>query len=113
MALQFVTKVCGCGKSFKTSNGSDKCYNCTLEDITHGNPPEEGDFNTAHIVSGTLTETERRYLQQDLESIENGTTTEEEFDDGRDDEEEYYPDEGEEDDWEFDENQAAKFGDEG
>jgi hypothetical protein len=79
MALQFVSKVCGCGKAFKTSNGSDKCYECTLEDITHGNPPEEGDFNTALIVSGTMTETERGYLQSDLESVENGRTTQEEY----------------------------------
>lgn len=72
MALQFFTKVCGCGKTFRTSNNSDKCYDCTLEDITHGNPPEEGDFNTAGIVSGTLTEAERGHLQQDLESVETG-----------------------------------------
>jgi hypothetical protein len=115
MALQFVSKVCGCGKAFKTSNDSDKCYDCTLEDIAHGNPPEEGDFNTARIVSGTMTETERGYLQRDLESVELGRTTEEEYEDGREDDEEYYPDEEEEDDddWEFNENEAAKWGDEG
>lgn len=114
MAPQFVTKTClGCGKSFQTSNNSDKCYNCTLDDITHGNPPEEGDFNTAGIVSGTLSVQERHNLQRDLESVELGRTTEEEYDDGRDDEEEYYPDEEERDDWEYNENDAAKWGDEG
>lgn len=115
MAQQFISKVCiGCKKSFQTSNNSDKCYDCTLEDICHGNPPEEGDFNTAGIVSGTLSAQERRYLQQDLESVELGRTTDEEYDDGQDDEDEYYPDEDdEEDNWEFDENEAAKWGDEG
>ncbi|MBU0650045.1 hypothetical protein KKG63_02490, partial [Patescibacteria group bacterium] len=48
MALQFVSKVCiGCRNEFRTSNDSDKCYNCTLDDLCHGMPPEEGDFNTA------------------------------------------------------------------
>lgn len=94
----FVEKVCGCGKTFRTSNDSDKCYDCTLEDITQGNPPEEGDFNTAGIVSGTLTDQERSYLQQDLESVELDRTT---------------PEEEEEDYWEFDEREAAKWGDEG
>ena len=115
MALQFVSKVCvGCEKAFRTSNNSAKCYDCTLEDITHGNPPEEGDFNTAGIVSGTLSAQERRYLQQDLESVELGRTTEEELGLGEEEDEEYYPDEEEEpDDWEYDEKEAAKWGDEG
>ncbi|OGZ60737.1 MAG: hypothetical protein A2919_01105 [Candidatus Spechtbacteria bacterium RIFCSPLOWO2_01_FULL_43_12] len=115
MAPQFVTKVCrGCGKEFQTSNDSDKCYNCTLEDICHGNPPEEGEFNTARIVSGTLSAQEYRYLQQDWGSVELGRTTEEELGLGEEEDEEYYPDEEEEpDDWEYNENEAAKWGDEG
>jgi len=32
--------------------------------------PEEGDFNTAAIQSGTMSAQERRWLQQDLESVE-------------------------------------------
>jgi len=93
MTLQFVSKVCiGCGKSFKTSNDSSKCYNCTLSDIPHGSAPEEGDFNTAGIVSGTLSTQERRYLQSDLEQVELGQTTQEEYEDsGYDGGEEYYP----------------------
>ncbi|OGC46109.1 hypothetical protein A3F07_04970 [candidate division WWE3 bacterium RIFCSPHIGHO2_12_FULL_38_15] len=103
MALHFVSKVCvGCGNGFQTSNNSDKCYNCTLDDITHGNPPEEGDFNTARIVSGTLSAQERNYLQQDLESAELGRTTEEDT-----------GDEEEDDDWEYDENEDARLGHEG
>jgi len=113
MVPQFVTKTCiGCGKSFQTSNGSDKCYNCILDDICHGNPPEEGDFNTAGVVSGTLSVQERRSLQSELESAELGRTTEEEYGD-EDEDEEYYPEEDESDDWEYDENEAAKWGDEG
>lgn len=101
MALQFVTKVCSnCFSSFKTSNDSSLCYNCTLDSITHGEPPEQGDFNTAAIVSGTLTETERASLQLDLESVELGRTTEEE------NEEEEEPEE----EWQFNEQQAAKWG---
>lgn len=93
MTLQFVTKVCiGCGKNFATSNNSNTCYNCTLKEITHGMPPEEGDFNTAGITSGTLSARERRYLQEDLESVECATGeewgTEEEPEDGWDDDQE-------------------------
>lgn len=80
MALQVVTKVCtGCGKEFRTSNDSNHCYDCCLNDIAHGTAPEEGDFNTARIVSGTLSTQERRYLQSDLEQVECGMTTEEEW----------------------------------
>jgi len=92
MALQFVSKVCvGCGKSFRTSNDSSKCYNCTLDGITRGWPPEEGDFNSAGIISGTLTAEERGYLQRDLESVELGRTTEEEYGYDQEEDEEYYP----------------------
>lgn len=105
MALQFVSKVCtGCGRAFRTSNDSSKCYNCTLSDITRGMPPEEGDFNTAGIVSGTLTAQERRYLQSDLESVER--TTDEEYGYDQDGDEEPYS-------WKFDEWEDAKLGHEG
>jgi hypothetical protein len=65
------TKTCiGCGEQFETSNDSDKCRSCTLNDLTGGLAPEEGDFNTAAIQSGTMSAQERRWLQQDLESVE-------------------------------------------
>ena len=41
-----------------------------LDGITRGAPPEEGDFNTALILSGRMTAQERRWLQEDLESVE-------------------------------------------
>jgi hypothetical protein len=102
MAPHFVTKECSkCHKQFDTSNNSDLCYSCTLDQVANGFPPEEGDFNTAGILSGTLTEAERHNLQQDLESVELGRTTQEEGE------------EEEPDDWEFDETEAARLGDEG
>ena len=106
MALQFISKVCGeCGITFRTSNDLSKCYNCTLVNITRGVAPEEGDFNSAGIISGTLPKQERRYLQSDLESVELGMTTQEEYEE---DEEEDCPD-----DWAYDEMGAARWGDEG
>ncbi len=99
----FVEKICGCGKTFKTSNNSEKCYDCTLKDFTNSNPPEEGDFYTAGIVSGTLTDQERYDMQQDLERIELGRTTQEEEDEDPDDF-----------DWGINaQNRAARFGEEG
>lgn len=73
------TKTCvGCGETFQTTNDSAKCYDCTLDELTRGRAPEEGDFNTAAITSGTLTEAEQGYLAKDLEAIECGRTTQEE-----------------------------------
>lgn len=43
-----------CGKEFSSSNQSALCFECTLKDHCNGNPPEEGDFNTAGILSGTI-----------------------------------------------------------
>ena len=47
-----------------------QCYSCTLLSLTRGLAPEEGDFNTASIQSGTITPQERQWLQEDLESVE-------------------------------------------
>ncbi|MBN1169383.1 hypothetical protein JXA63_05870 [Candidatus Woesebacteria bacterium] len=60
----------GCNTSFHSTHAEGPCYNCALDSITHGMPPEEGDFNTASIVSGTLTEEEMEHLRKDLESVE-------------------------------------------
>jgi len=61
-----------CGNEFQTRNESDLCYSCTLQSLTGGRAPEEGDFNTAKIQSGTMTDEEIGYLQKDLESVEEG-----------------------------------------
>ena len=107
---QFEERQCArCHKLFRTNNSSDLCYNCTLDDITHGLPPEEGDFNTAGIISGTLTDSDWTNLQHDLEMVEAGTS---EFE--PDDEREFLDIEEEEtDDWEYNEHEDAKFGHEG
>lgn len=59
-----------CGKEFITSNSGKICYDCTLESLVQGQSPEEGDFNTARIVSGEMSEDERRLLQEDLRSVD-------------------------------------------
>jgi hypothetical protein len=70
MAMQ--TKACACGKPFQTSNDSSRCYDCTLAQITGGMPPEEGDFNSAALQSGSMTEAQRRAFQRDLMAVELG-----------------------------------------
>lgn len=60
-----------CSKEFQTSKvDGDICYDCALLRVTGGSLPEEGDFNTARIVSGEMTEKQWRWLQEDLKSIE-------------------------------------------
>jgi len=61
------TKICAeCSKPFQTHNKSELCYDCTLRDICQGMAPGEEDFNTAAILSGTLTDAEEAQLQGDL-----------------------------------------------
>jgi len=68
--VRMVEKVCSkCKGTFQTSNDSELCYNCTLADVAGDLAPEEGDFNTASILSGTMTAEERRWLQEDLEAV--------------------------------------------
>ncbi len=97
-----VTVTCDtCKKSFKklvedghtsaikqaiSSSDSEEhiCYRCALERITKGNCPEEGDFNSAKIISGEMSDDERRWLMEDLRSVEAGSgrsREEEEMDD--------------------------------
>ena len=65
------TRDCGnCGNTFKSTHPEGSCYDCTLEKITHGMPPEEGDFNSASIIAGTLSPEEERNLLEDLASVE-------------------------------------------
>lgn len=74
--MQIETKCKTCGKTFeklveKPENSSEGiCYNCALESLTKGRVPEEGDFNSAMIISGEISDQEREWLQQDLESID-------------------------------------------
>jgi hypothetical protein len=72
-------RTCGtCGKNFKSQRkDSDTCYGCALGHITGEHPPEEGDFNTALIASGEMSDATARQLQEDLESVDH--SREEEF----------------------------------
>lgn len=64
-----------CTKQFTTSKSDGNiCYDCALQRITGGNAPEEGDFNTAKLVSGTMTEEEEGWLRSDLEAVEGGVS---------------------------------------
>jgi len=70
---EWVTRSCSeCNQDFRTRNDSDLCYGCTLSGLTLGMSPEEGDFNTAKIQSGTMTDEEWRLLQMDLWQAETG-----------------------------------------
>jgi len=77
--MQIKTKCKSCGKEFvknveETSKSSDRsqdiCYDCALESLTKGRPPEEGDFNTAMITSGEMSEDESRLLQEELRKVD-------------------------------------------
>lgn len=68
---------CGkCNKQFEalddTSTEEPICYGCALDSITGGRAPEEGDFNSARITSGEMSEKEWNWLQEDLRAVEQG-----------------------------------------
>ena len=79
-------KCADCGKLFQQNDSSqitslgctlgrdpDKqlCYNCALQKVSGGNP-EEGDFNTAHLISGEITDQEWKRMQEDFRAVETG-----------------------------------------
>lgn len=74
MATHYV--VCGsCGRGFwrqdyLRNKKAPVCYRCTLERLTAECAPEEGDFNSALISSGEMTDQEVCSLQEDLRSVE-------------------------------------------
>ncbi len=71
-----IRKVCGtCRVPFNSlfeETGRSICYGCALQEFTGGKPPEEGDFNSARLVSGEMTEKEWKWLQEDLRAAEEG-----------------------------------------
>jgi hypothetical protein len=70
---EFKEKICTkCNESFETRNDSDFCYRCHLEKICGPNPPEEGDFYTATIRSGTYSDKWYKEAQKDLRAVETG-----------------------------------------
>lgn len=75
---------CGtCNKQFEalddTSTEEPICYGCALDSITGGRAPEEGDFNSARITSGEMSEKEWKWLQEDLRAAETGRSIREYF----------------------------------
>jgi len=66
------TKTCTvCNQSFEThKNEADTCYSCHLTRLRDGGCPEEGDFNTATILSGRLSPQEEREFWQELSQID-------------------------------------------
>ena len=62
-----------CGKTFEKlyeKRERDICYWCALKELCGNFAPEEGDFNSARIISGEMTEQEEKWLQEDLEAID-------------------------------------------
>lgn len=50
----------------------ERCYSCALDYVTGGRAPEESDFNTAHLISGEMSDKEWRWLQEDFRAVESG-----------------------------------------
>lgn len=71
-----------CGKTFERlyqERQRDICYDCALKELCGKFAPEEGDFNSAMIISGEMTEQEERWLQEDLEAVESGRSIRESY----------------------------------
>ena len=79
-----------CGTQFESTISAEKkpkCYDCALQDYTHGGAIEEGDINSARIVSGTMTPEEEEYLMEALAAVEEGRSVREYCDDFSSDDE--------------------------
>lgn len=62
-----------CGKKFQSQNKySTVCYDCALAELIGNGGPEEGDINSALLISGEMTDDQARWLEEDLESVEQG-----------------------------------------
>lgn len=67
-----------CEKQFESQykeSESSICYNCALDQLRGNFAPEEGDFNSARIISGEMTEQEERWLREDLESVDHSAAS--------------------------------------
>jgi len=66
------TKTCAvCNQSFETyKEDATTCYSCHLKSLSGGGCPEEGDFNTATILSGRPSPQEEGQLWQELAKID-------------------------------------------
>ena len=87
-----------CGKKFQSQKTDSKiCFDCALENLIGDRAPEEGDFNSARITSGEISDDEARWLQEDLESVDHCAQErfESQFEPYEEDDSWYYPDDSE------------------
>jgi hypothetical protein len=88
----YVVKCSACGKNFDfnpkvnsnlanaVGRDSEKsCYSCTLASLTGGRAPEEGDFNSASLISGEISDKELGWLMEDLRAVETGRSVREPY----------------------------------
>ncbi|MEK7202159.1 MAG: hypothetical protein AAB669_01345 [Patescibacteria group bacterium] len=59
-----------CQTPFVSQKHSTICFDCALKHFAGNTDPEEGDFNSALLLSGKMTDNEARWLQEDLKSVE-------------------------------------------
>lgn len=85
----YITTCKSCSDIFEVSDEKVErsiCYKCTLKELCGDRPPEEGDFNSAMIISGDMSEQEWQLLRADLEAVESGRPIREPYDDEHEDE---------------------------
>src|SRR3989338_3215847 len=62
------------------------CYNCALDEVTGGKAPEEGDFNSALLMSGEMNNNQWKWMQEDFRAAERGGSVFEPYEDDTADE---------------------------
>ena len=90
----YTTTCSECGKIFDCNgnvNGNlanavgrdsgQSCYACALQSLTAGRAPEEGDFNSARLISGEISDEELGWLMEDLRAVEQGRSIVEPYED--------------------------------
>lgn len=71
--ITYIVRCKSCRRQFERlyeEMARDICFKCALEELCGNFPPEEGDFNSAMIISGEMTKQEEEWLQEDLEAID-------------------------------------------
>lgn len=53
-------------------NADCLCYVCALKSLIGNRVPEEGDFNSARLISGEIDDKELKWLMEDLRAVEQG-----------------------------------------
>ena len=66
-----------CKRKFRSQQkDSTICYGCALKHFAGDGTPEEGDFNSARLTSGEMTDEQTRWLKRDLESVDHSRAEE-------------------------------------